>query len=251
MSGEFSGKVAIVTGGSKGVGLGIARSFLRAGAAVVTCARTPFDTVPAAESDDERARSAHVAADVRDPEQIDRVVQTAVDRFGRLDVLVNNAGGQPPADTATVSPRFIQSIVELNLTAPMVFAQRAYQVMSEQASGGSIINISSQASMPGKGSGSLAPYGAAKAGLNHMTRSLGAAWGRKVRVNCVSLGWVRTEAMVDMLVPGGRDAAVSENIPVGRMGTPNEIGGICLFLASDAAAYINGATLWADGGGGF
>jgi NAD(P)-dependent dehydrogenase (short-subunit alcohol dehydrogenase family) len=251
MSGDLSGKVAIVTGGSQGVGLGIASTFLRAGASVVTCARTAFDTAPAAETDDERARSAHIAADVRDPEQVDQVVRAAVDRFGRLDVLVNNAGGQPPADAATVSPRFVRAIVELNLTAPIVFAQRAYQVMAEQDSGGSIINISSQASMVGGGSGSLAPYGAAKAGLNHVTRSLGAAWGRKVRVNCVSLGWVRTEAMVDMLVPGGRDAAVSEQIPVGRMGTPEEIGGVCLFLASDAAAYINGATLWADGGGGF
>jgi NAD(P)-dependent dehydrogenase (short-subunit alcohol dehydrogenase family) len=251
MGRELDGKVAIVTGGSKGVGLGIARAFLRAGASVVTCARTPFDVSPAAETGGERARSAHVAADVRDHEQVDQVVRTAVDRFGRLDVLVNNAGGQPPADTATVSPRFIRAIVELNLTAPLVFAQRAYRVMAEQPEGGSIINISSQTSMPGRGGATLAPYGAAKAGLNHMTRSLGAAWGRKVRVNCVSLGWVRTEAMVEMLLPGDREAAVIEQIPVGRMGTPEEIGAICLFLASDAAAYVNGATIWADGGGGF
>ena len=133
----------------------------------------------------------------------------------------------------------------------MIFAQRAYQVMAEQESGGSIINISSQTSMIGGGGGSLAPYGAAKAGLNHMTRSLGAAWGRKVRVNCVSLGWVRTEAMVDLLLQEDGGAAVSEKIPVGRMGTPEEIGGICLYLASEAASYINGATIWADGGGGF
>jgi NAD(P)-dependent dehydrogenase (short-subunit alcohol dehydrogenase family) len=166
-------------------------------------------------------------------------------------VLVNNAGGQPPADTATVSPRFIRSIIELNLTAPMIFAQRAYQVMSQQDGGGSIINISSQASLIGGGGGSLAPYGAAKAGLNHMTRSLGAAWGRKVRVNCVSLGYVRTEAMVDLVLKEDGGVAVLDKIPVGRMGTPEEIGGICLFLASEAGSYINGATIWADGGGGF
>jgi NAD(P)-dependent dehydrogenase (short-subunit alcohol dehydrogenase family) len=251
MSNDFTGKVAIVTGGSQGVGLGIARAFLHAGGAVVSCARTAFDEAPAAESDDERKRAVHVAADVRDEAQIDAVVQAAVERFGRVDVLVNNAGGQPPADTATVSPRFIRSIIELNLTAPMIFAQRAYQVMAEQEGGGSIINISSQTSMIGGGGGSLAPYGAAKAGLNHMTRSLGAAWGRKVRVNCVSLGWVRTDAMVDLLLKEDGGAAVSEGIPVGRMGTPEEIGGICLYLASDAASYINGATIWADGGGGF
>ena len=249
--GEFSGRVAVVTGGSQGVGLGIARAFLDAGGSVVTCARTAFDRPPAARTDEEVARCVHVAADVRDVEQIDRVVQTAVERFGRLDVLVNNAGGQPPADTATVSPKFIRAIIELNLTAPMIFAQRAYQVMEQQETGGSIVNISSQTSLPGGGGGSLAPYGAAKAGLNHMTRSLASAWGRKVRVNCVSLGWVRTEAMVDLLLTGGQDEVIGERIPVGRMGTPEEIGGICLFLASDAAAYINGATIWADGGGGF
>ena len=249
--GEFDGKVVIVTGGSQGVGLGIARAFLDAGASVVTCARTAFDVPPAARDDAERARTAHVAADIRDADQIDRVVQEAVSRFGRLDVLVNNAGGQPPADTATASPRFIKAIIELNLTAPMVFAQRAYQVMSKQDSGGSIINISSQTSLPGGGGGALAPYGAAKAGLNHMTRSLASAWGRTVRVNCVSLGWVRTEAMVGLLLADDGGAAVSEQIPVGRMGTPEEIGGICVFLASEAASYINGTTIWADGGGGF
>ena len=251
MAGELAGKVAIVTGGSQGVGLGIARAFLDAGASVVTCARTPFDAAPAARDDAERERSVHVAADVRDPEQVDGVVRTAVERFGRLDVLVNNAGGQPPSDPAQMSPRFIQKIIDLNLTGPMVFAQRAYQVMADQESGGSIVNISSQASMPSGSGGSLAPYGAAKAGLNHMTRSLGAAWGRKVRVNCVSLGWVRTEAMVDLLLGEDGGAAISEQIPVGRMGTPDEIGGICVFLSTEAASYINGATIWADGGGGF
>src|SRR3954470_13684186 len=140
VAGEFEGKVAIVTGGSQGVGLGIARTFLRAGGSVVTFARTAFDESPAAQTDEERARAVHVAADVRDDAQIDVVVQTAVERFGGLDVLVNNAGGQPPADQATVSPRFLRAIIELNLTAPMIFAQRAYQVMAEQESGGSIIN---------------------------------------------------------------------------------------------------------------
>jgi len=105
--------------------------------------------------------------------------------------------------------------------------------------------------MPGNGGGSLTPYGAAKAGLNHMTRSLAVAWGKKVRVNCVSLGWVETEAMADLLLPENKEqwTATTSRIPVGRMGTPMEIGGICTFLASDAASYINGTTIWADGGG--
>ena len=243
-------KVVIVTGGSQGVGLGICRAFLHDGASVVSCARTPFEHSPAAETDDERSRSIHVQADIRNDDDIDHVIAATLDRFGRLDVLVNNAGGQPPADIATVSPRFIRAIIELNLTAPMIFAATAYRVMSEQESGGCVINISSQASMPSGGGGSLVPYGAAKAGLNHMTRSLAVAWGRKVRVNCISLGWVETEAMADLLLPQNREqwTTTIERIPVGRMGTPDEIGGLCTFLASNAASYLNGTTIWADGG---
>jgi NAD(P)-dependent dehydrogenase (short-subunit alcohol dehydrogenase family) len=244
-------KVVIVTGGSQGVGLGISRAFLHAGASVVSCARKPFDHCPAAETDDERTRSMHVQADIRNDDDVDRVIATTLERFGRLDVLVNNAGGQPPADIATASPRFIRAIIELNLTAPMILAAAAYRVMRDQDRGGCVINISSQASMPSGGGGSLVPYGAAKAGLNHMTRSLAVAWGRKVRVNCISLGWVETEAMADLLLPENREqwTTTLERIPVGRMGTPDEIGGICTFLASDAAAYLNGTTIWADGGG--
>jgi NAD(P)-dependent dehydrogenase (short-subunit alcohol dehydrogenase family) len=243
--------VGLVTGGSQGVGLGIARTFLRAGAAVVTCARSSFDTPPAAEDHEQRERAAHIPADVRKPDDVARVVDETVRRFGRLDVLVNNAGGQPPVDISTVSPRFIQAIIDLNLTAPIIAAQAANRVMQTQADGGCIINISSQASLVGSGAGPLAPYGAAKAGLNHVTRSLANAWAPKVRVNCVSLGWVLTEAMADLLLPEDRtqwDATLAR-IPLGRMGTPDEIGGICRFLAGPEAAYITGATLWADGGG--
>ena len=146
-----------------------------------------------------------------------------------------------------------QIIVALNIQAvseALVFAAKAYNAMN-LTGGGSIINISSQASMPSGGGGSLAPYGAAKAGLNHMTRSLAVAWGRTVRVNCVSLGWVETEAMADLLLPQNREQwrTTTDRIPVGRMGTPDEIGEICAFLASDAASYLNGTTIWADGGG--
>jgi len=243
--------VVIVTGGSQGVGLGIARTFLRDGAAVVTCARSAFDAPPAAEDDEQRARCMHIPADVRKPDDVARVVDQTVERFGRLDVLVNNAGGQPPVDIATVSPRFIQAIIDLNLTAPIVAAQAANRVMQQQDEGGTIINISSQASLPGSGSGALAPYGAAKAGLNHVTRSLASAWAPKVRVNCISLGWVLTEAMAELLLPEDRSQwdATLARIPLGRMGTPDEIGGICRFLASPEAGYVTGATLWADGGG--
>jgi len=247
----MTGKVAIVTGGSQGVGLGISRAFLRHGASLVTCARTPFDTCPAAQTIDQQKRSIHIRADVRDENDIDRVITGTTERFGRLDVLVNNAGGQPPADIATVSPHFIRAIIDLNLTAPMIFSTKAHTVMRTQHSGGCIINISSQASMPGGGGATLTPYGAAKAGLNHMTRSLAAAWGKSVRVNCIALCWVEADAMADLLLPQNRDhwANTIARIPVGRMATPDEIGELCAFFASDTAAYINGATIWADGGG--
>jgi NAD(P)-dependent dehydrogenase (short-subunit alcohol dehydrogenase family) len=193
----------------------------------------------------------HVQADIRDDAAIDNVIAATLERFGRLDVLVNNAGGQPPADIATASPRFIRAIIDINLTAPMIFAAKAYRVMAEQEGGGCVINISSQASLPIGSGKSLVPYGAAKAGLNHMTRSLASAWGRKVRVNCIALGWVETEAMADLLLPENRDQWTStiEKIPVGRMGTPDEIGSLCTFLASEEASYLNGTTIWADGGG--
>jgi NAD(P)-dependent dehydrogenase (short-subunit alcohol dehydrogenase family) len=131
----------------------------------------------------------------------------------------------------------------------MVFSQRAYHVMAAQESGGSIINIGAQASLPVGAPSTLVAYGAAKAGLNHMTRSLSAAWGAKVRVNCLSLGWVRTDAMVELLLSDGRDEAIAGRIPIGRMGTPDDIGALCVFLASDAASYINDATIWVVGGG--
>ena len=250
MLGQLDGKVAIVTGGSQGIGLAIARTFLREGSAVVTCARSSFDSCPAAEDADQASRAMHVATDVRDDVQLDHLIQTTVDRFGRIDILVNNAGGQPPADIAEASPRFIRAIIDLNLVAPTVLAIKVYQVMKEQESGGSIINISSQASMVGDGGRFLAPYGAAKAGLNHMTRSLGIAWGRKVRVNCVSPGYVDTDVMAELLLPNDGDAdALQSRLPVGRMGTVDDIAQACLYLSTDRASFINGATLWVDGGG--
>src|SRR4051812_29037703 len=118
---EMSGKVVIVTGGSKGIGRGIAARFLEAGAEVVICARHPPEAPPRG---GER-EALFVAADVREPEQIDRVVAFTTARFGRLDVLVNNAGGSPGNDAATASPRFSAAVIALNLTAPLHFAQRA------------------------------------------------------------------------------------------------------------------------------
>src|SRR5688572_29285972 len=134
---DLSGKVVIVTGGTQGVGRGIALRFLELGAHVVVCSRREPERLPASGG----ASALFVATDVREVEQIDRVIGLTLERFGRIDVLVNNAGGSPPADAATASPRFSAAIVSLNLLAPLNFSQRANAVMQRQESGGAIVNI--------------------------------------------------------------------------------------------------------------
>src|SRR5437764_15228142 len=134
---DFAGRVVIVTGGCRGIGRGIAERFLEAGADVVICCRHRPEALPAA---DDR-EGVFVEADVRDPDHAERVVDVAVEHFGRLDVVVNNAGGSPATDAATASPRFFESIVSLNLLAPLYFAQRANAVMQQHAEGGTIVNI--------------------------------------------------------------------------------------------------------------
>jgi NAD(P)-dependent dehydrogenase (short-subunit alcohol dehydrogenase family) len=184
---DMFGKVVIVTGGGKGVGRGITSRFLAAGADVVICGRKEPEVLTSADG----RTAAFVAADVRDIDQIDKVVAFTIERFGRLDILVNNAGGTPTADAATASPRFSESIIKLNLLAPLNFAQRANTVMQQQESGGVIINIGSvSANRPSPGT---AVYGAAKAGLLNLTQTLAVEWAPKVRVNAVTAGMIRTE----------------------------------------------------------
>jgi len=240
---DMTGKAVIVTGGGKGVGRGITRRFLQAGADVLICGRSePEETIEAG------GRTAvFCAADVRDVERIEQVVSTAKDQFGRLDVLVNNAGGAPEADAATVSPRFSESIIRLNLIAPLNFAQKANAVMQEQESGGSIINIASVSAL--RPSPGTAAYGAAKAGLLSLTTTLAVEWAPKVRVNAVSAGMIRTEQA--HLHYGDEEgiAAVGATVPLGRMGEPEDVGDACLYLASPLSSYVSGANILMHGGG--
>jgi NAD(P)-dependent dehydrogenase (short-subunit alcohol dehydrogenase family) len=240
---DFTGKVAIVTGGCRGVGRGIAERFLAAGADVVICCRHEPEELPTAGG----RTAAFVAADVRDPDQIDTVVAFTVERFGRLDVLVNNAGGAPPSDTATVSPRFTTSIVALNLIAPFVFAQRAYAVMKDQSDGGVIVNIASVSGI--RPSPSAAAYGAAKAGLINLTQTLGLEFAPEVRVVCVTVGLVRTEQSHLFYGDESGVAAVGATVPLGRMADPGDVGDVCLLLASPLARYVTGEHVVLHGGG--
>jgi NAD(P)-dependent dehydrogenase (short-subunit alcohol dehydrogenase family) len=240
---DFSGKTAIVTGGCRGIGRAIAERFLEAGADVVICCRHQPETLPSAEG----RRAMFVTADVRDPDECERVVDVAVERFGHLDVVVNNAGGAPPADAATASPRFSEAVIRLNLLGALHMAQRAYTVMEKQAGGGAIVNIGSiSGTRPSPGA---AAYGAAKAGLINLTQTLAMEWAPQVRVNCVTPGLVRTEDAEAHYGSDESQRAVAATVPVGRMADPTEIADACLFLASDLSGFTTGANLVLDGGG--
>jgi len=240
---DFGGRVVIVTGGGRGVGRGITRRFLEAGAEVVICGRNQPESLPEA---DGRA-AVFTAADVREFDQVEAVVAFARERFGRLDVLVNNAGGAPEAPAATASPRFSEAIIRLNLIAALNFAQQANAVMQAQEEGGSIINISSVSGV--RPSPGTAAYGAAKAGLLSLTQTLAVEWAPKVRVNAVTAGMIRTEQA--HLHYGDEEgiAAVSATVPLGRLGAPEDVGDACLYLASPLASYVSGANLLLHGGG--
>jgi NAD(P)-dependent dehydrogenase (short-subunit alcohol dehydrogenase family) len=235
---DLSGRVALVTGGTRGIGLGITHALLEAGASVVTCSRSAVEPVPG---------TTHHVCDVRKPEAVHELVASVVSDLGRLDVLVNNAGGAPAADAATASPRFHDKIVGLNLLAPLVCAQAANAVMQGQDTGGAIVNISSiSASRPAP---TVAAYAAAKAGLDSLTGSLAMEWAPKVRVNSVEVGLCRTEQTDDHYGDDASVAAIEGTIPLGRMASPEEVGNVVAFLASDLASYVSGATVACHGGG--
>jgi NAD(P)-dependent dehydrogenase (short-subunit alcohol dehydrogenase family) len=240
---DFSGKAVIVTGGCRGIGRGISERFLQAGADVVICCRNQPETLPAADG----REAVFVPADVRDPDEVQRVVDVAVERFGRLDVAINNAGGSPSAEAATASPRFLDAIVRLNLLGPFYVAQKCNAVMQQQPDGGVILNIGSISGLrPSPGS---AAYGAAKAGLINLTQTLAMEWAPKVRVNCVTPGLMRTEDAEAHYGDERSQRAVAATVPAGRLGEPGEIGDACLFLASGMARYASGANLVLHGGG--
>ncbi|MCX4761242.1 SDR family oxidoreductase [Streptomyces sp. NBC_01275] len=230
---ELDGKVAVVTGGTRGVGAGIARSLARAGAEVLVCARRPPE-VPATDTE-------FVPLDVRDADAVRRLF---VD-LPRLDVLVNNAGGAPYRRLADAESERHVRVIELNLLAPLAVSLAAYDHLRRAQ--GSVVMIGSvSGSRPSPGS---AAYGAAKAGLENLARSMAVEWAPEVRVNTLVVGMVRTE--LAHLHYGGEDGveAVARTVPLGRLAQPADIGAAAVFLASDAAAYITGASLLVHGGG--
>jgi NAD(P)-dependent dehydrogenase (short-subunit alcohol dehydrogenase family) len=236
---DLMGRAAVVTGGTRGIGRAIAVRLRDAGAEVLVCGRSTPSSLPDG--------VAFHAADVREPAQAAALVDEAVRRFGRLDLLVNNAGGAPAVPAATAPPNLATAVVRLNLLAPFFVAQAANAVMQDQDGGGHIINIGSVSALrPAPGT---AMYAAAKAGLAVLTQALAAEWAPAVRVNCLTAGLVRTEHSADHYGDEETVAAVERSVPLGRMATAEDVADACLLLTSPLAGYVTGANLVVDGGG--
>ena len=234
---NLAGRVVLVTGGVRGVGAGISEVFAGQGATVVTCARRPVEDSPY------EFRS----CDIRDDEAVKALIDGIVADHDRLDVVVNNAGGSPYVLAAEASAKFSTKIVELNLLGALSVSTHANAVMQNQPLGGSIVNITSVSGRrPTPGT---VAYGAAKAGMENMTTTLAVEWAPKVRVNSVVVGMVETEQSELFYGDADSIAAISRNVPLGRLAKPADIGWAAAFLASDAASYISGASLEVHGGG--
>jgi NAD(P)-dependent dehydrogenase (short-subunit alcohol dehydrogenase family) len=233
----LTGRVVLVTGGVRGVGAGISAVFAQQGATVVTCARRPVEGLP---------YEFH-ACDIRDDDAVKAMIDAVHDRHSKLDVVVNNAGGSPYVLTAESSANFNRKIIELNLLGTLFVSQHANDKMQSQQHGGSIVNITSVSGRrPTPGT---AAYGAAKAGVENLTQTLAVEWAPKVRVNALVVGMVETEQAELFYGDAESIAAISANVPLGRLATPDDIGWAAAFLASDAASYISGAALEVHGGG--
>ena len=250
---SLEGKTAIVTGGGTGIGKSIAIEFARTGADVALCSRKLEHLEPVAkEITNLGRRTFAVAVDVRQEDQVKGIVERAASEWGRLDIMVNNAGASFRAKPEDISVNGWNTVVGINLTGAFLGCKWAGRQMMAQKTGGVIINISSIAGV--YGSTMMSHYGASKAAVITLTRELGSAWGRQgVRVNCIAPGPVETEGYLDVLKQAGPDGkktydAVAARVGMGRWGKVEEIAYPCIFLASDASSWMTGETIVIDGG---
>lgn len=238
-SAALTGKVAVVTGGSRGLGRAICAALAAAGAQVVTCGRNAPADLPQG--------VAFAPVDVRDAEVVEAFIADVAARHGRIDILVNNAGGSPPSAAASASTRFADSIAKLNLLAPY-YCARAVHPHLVAAGGGTIVNIASVSGI--RPSPGTAIYGAAKAGLLSLTKSLAQEWGAdNIRVNAIIVGLAETDDSAATYGDAAAQARVAASLPLGRMASGADVARAVLYLASDASDYVSGAWLNVDGGG--
>jgi NAD(P)-dependent dehydrogenase (short-subunit alcohol dehydrogenase family) len=240
---SLTGQVAIVTGGTRGIGRAITEALLEAGCEVAICGRNAPDSLPQAGG---RTASFH-PCDIRKPDDARAFVDKVAETHGRLDIVVNNAGGSPYAAAATASPRFSEAVLALNLLGPLHIAQAAFRWMEAQDRGGSIVNIASVSGV--RPSPGTAMYGAAKAGLLSLTQSLAQEWGPKVRVNAIVAGLIDTDDAEAIYGSVQAQADIAASLPLKRMGRGRDIADTVLYLSSPLAAYVSGARLSVDGGG--
>jgi 7-alpha-hydroxysteroid dehydrogenase len=240
-------RVAVVTGGGRGIGRGIALAFAEAGADVVCAARTQADIDATAEAVRARGRRAlAVRTDVMVTADLEHLVDATVTRFGRLDVLVNNAGGTMPCAALDTTEAYFETALRFNATSAFVLTRLAVPCMVATAGGGAVVNVSSRASdmpMP-----AFVAYAAGKAALNMLTRSMAAEFAPKVRVNAISVGGVATDALAVVLTDDALRAKFEANTPMGRAGTVEDIACCALWLASPAGGWVTGKVIQVDGG---
>jgi NAD(P)-dependent dehydrogenase (short-subunit alcohol dehydrogenase family) len=242
---RLDGKVALVTGATRGIGLAIARQFGEAGAKVMLTGRTRNGDVDAlCESD----TNAWVEGDVTDPATAESLVAATIDRFGRIDILVNNAGIADSGDFLGFTDTRLRAITETNFLAPFRIARAAVKPMLEQG-GGNILNIGSiSADVANKPQFQVA-YNASKAAVHQMTRVMAFEYaGRGIRVNALAPGYVVSDMTAGGIANPEWNRVWTENTPMGRFGRPEEMANCALFLCSPASSYVTGAILTADGG---
>ncbi len=244
---KLTDRVVIVTGAGKGIGRGIALAFAEAGADVVCAARTKQEIEStSAEVERRGRRGLPVVTDVMETPDLERLVEAAVSEFGRIDLLVNNAGGTGPRAALETSERYFEKALRFNVTSVFLLTRLAVPKMVETAEGGAVVNISSRSSDMVQTA--FAAYAAGEAALNMLTRNLAAEFAPKVRVNAISVGGVATESLDVVLTNDALRQQFEKNTPMHRPGTVEDIAACALYLASPASSWVTGKIFQVDGG---